>query len=404
MIEKYSEALTLSCHNTVIFETIKSIKDRIMTIKKTNRKTFFINLKTQYENAGDLLTNKCLIDELRKYGQPVINTSDMPDDFMGSLELKKNDSVNEYRFRYLLLKGMLKSLLKVEKIYFISGPGHDFGSSWNQALKLFKFGMLLKIIKFFGVNIIKAPCSIGPFSSRVALAEKYCLSAFDCVYLRDSISLSYCNKLGSACDYCPDLSYLNDINYKVMESYSGDYIVLSFREGSYSLNSKEDYEEMLFLKMDSMLAHLLSHSKYNIIISYQVSRDRGLCLKFKERYTRLGYEVVFHDESLDVKNAVSLYSNAKLIFSNRLHVLLLGLISGSVPLAVIDKNRHDKITGIFIDDELENCISDIYEIGKEAEFLKEKFDNFDQYIKKMATIKKKRSREIKDEFRRLFCD
>lgn len=372
--------------------------------KNSNKNTFILNLNVQYENAGDLLINKCLITELRKYGQPIINISGMPKDFLDSLELEKKEGVKKIRFLFFILAGLFQSLFRTHNIYIFSGPGHAYGTSLSYALRLLRFGLYWRIFRLFGVKTIKAACSAGPFSQIVKNAERFCATAFQWFLVRDSISLSYCKKLGIKCEYFPDLSYLTNIKFEKKKLYSEEYVVLSFRESSHGLDSTVDYAEKLFQKMDRLLENLHQSSISKIVISYQVSRDRDFCLKFKERYSRMDYEVIFHNEKLNVEKALSLYSQAKFIFSNRLHVLLLGLISGSLPLAIIDKERHHKITGIYIDEQLEDCIADIYKTGDEMGFLEDKYKNHTRYIEKMALIKNKRHREIQDKFETRFSN
>src|SRR5690606_19192631 len=40
---------------------------------------------TQYDNLGDLLINKCLVDELSKFGEVFIDSKNVPDEFIEKL-------------------------------------------------------------------------------------------------------------------------------------------------------------------------------------------------------------------------------------------------------------------------------------------------------------------------------
>ena len=49
---------------------------------------------TQYDNVGDLLINKCLIDELSLHGKVYLDTKNVPKEFKNEL-LKNTKNVDE---------------------------------------------------------------------------------------------------------------------------------------------------------------------------------------------------------------------------------------------------------------------------------------------------------------------
>ena len=53
------------------------------------------------------------------------------------------------------------------------------------------------------------------------------------------------------------------------------------------------------------------------------------------------------------------YSSAGLVFSNRLHILLLGVLYGGIPFAVIDADEQQKISGMFNDMQFNHLIVDV---------------------------------------------
>lgn len=354
-------------------------------MKKSKIKNIiFINPKTQYGNLGDIVINKTLLDNLRKYGNLVINVNGVPEWFCQELEITDDEKVSKYKmsFKMTLLVFALKTLFQTnQKIYFVLNPGHHYSSSIN----IKNLGNLVKTISLFftlkiiGVRICRFGASIGPFSTIDKIIEKFKSRAMYFYSVRDSKSTKYAEKLGiNKVDYFPDLAWsmkLISTNYIFSNNVlDREYIIFSFREYPHELENIENFKKNLYIVLDSIVEEICINLDKKLFISYQVDSDYEFCRSISNRYKNK-CNVTFIEHQLDTQSIYKLYSQASFIFSNRLHVLIFGMMYGSIPIAVIDEPRHDKITGIFSDANLMRLVVDISQNNHEIEVLKEITNN-----------------------------
>jgi polysaccharide pyruvyl transferase WcaK-like protein len=127
-----------------------------------------------------------------------------------------------------------------------------------------------------------------------------------------------------------------------------------------------------------------------------VRRDSKVCQELIERYKN-SCEVIFIEDYLDSQYMYDLYSGASMVFSNRLHVLMFAMRCDSIPIAVIDAAKEEKIVGIFSDAGLKRLILDIDkepfnvsilpEIAANSHQIKEEIAAcFDRYQDKAETL------------------
>ena len=324
----------------------------------------FYEARTQYGNLGDLIINKTLLERLRRYGQIVINDHGVPNWYCKELGIELNERASFYEngFNRLIITSKLKSLfqLKFSKTYLFLGPGHL--SDHSRYLGSRKWILYFLLLRILGVRLCRLGFSIGDLSDHNQKIVKW-VSRFSYFYgVRDSISESLAHQM-EMCQvkYFPDLAWLFRSSFQtaIKPSADEDYIVFSFRESAHSCDTSNAYQENLVVVLDRIVDLVCRQWSKRLIVAYQVDYDSEFSQRLVQRYVE-PYDVEFVDQKLNVQDALELYSNALMVFSNRLHVLLFAIMAGSLPIAVIDSDRQSKVTGIFLDAELSSLVLDIH--------------------------------------------
>jgi polysaccharide pyruvyl transferase WcaK-like protein len=342
-------------------------------IKEQTKNIIFLSPQTQYENLGDLIIIKVLLDNLRRYGNLVINEKDLPEWFCQELEIKQDERASKYKskFSLLVLKFALKNLFSSKnRIYYILTPGHrfsvntdnyNFGDYLNYLIKKIQSLATFAVFKILGVRICRFGVSIGPFSTIDEIAEKIQSNLMYFYSVRDTKSETYAKKIGiNKVKIFPDLAWLLKVptaNNNLVH-FNNEYVILSFRESTHSFDESDTYRKNLFPILDEIVKTVCHKWNKKLLVSYQVDMDYEFNREIYYRY-KGDYDVTFIEQKIDSQKMYDLYSRAYMIFSNRLHVLMFATVCGSIPVAVVDKARHDKIIGIFSDAELMQQVIDI---------------------------------------------
>ncbi|MCC5669161.1 polysaccharide pyruvyl transferase family protein [Nostoc sp. CHAB 5784] len=346
------------------------------------KKIFFFTAQTQYENLGDLMIIKILLDNLRKYGTMIINEQGVPEWFCQELDIKDDEKVSKYgtKFNNLMLVFALKALFSSNnEIYYILTPGHRFSIPLTNIgylrylIETIKQMTTLALFKIIGVRICRFGVSIGPFSKLDQLVERW-KSKFMYFYsVRDTKSEDYATKLGiNKVEIFPDLAWLMKTPYasNKLAKLHDEYVIFSFRNSTNPLGDPDIYKNSLFPVLDKIVSMVGKKWQKKLLISYQVDLDYEFCKDISNRY-KDDCNVIFIEEKINTQSMYDLYSRAYMIFSNRLHVLMFAMLCGSIPVAVVDTLKHDKITSIFSDAGLMRIVIDISNEAHISEILNE---------------------------------
>ncbi len=322
----------------------------------------FYQVKTQYSNAGDALINRALIEELRNHGDIYANCKGVPKKFIEELGIEKEEklSFREASFCLRILKCAIESIFRKNKVYIFSGLGDMHGGSKKRAIKNIISGVISGIYRVFGVKTIRIGRSIGVITKDMKISEKIRDRFTTYSFVRDSISLETCKRMGSKkAEFCPDMSWL----YKGLETpkqNENTNVMLNFKETSYG-EKNEEYTKTLIEKIDLSLKALTEKLGTNlkITIAYQVEADQTFSSKLYEELKER-YDVVFNSDRIHLDTAEKIYCNFSYHLSNRLHSILLGHKYGSLPIALLDKKNHLKISALMQDCELDDLMIDIF--------------------------------------------
>lgn len=316
---------------------------------------------TQYDNVGDLLINKCLINELSKYGEVYLDTRNVPNDFKKSLlfdtkNVYELSGLTRYSYKGLSFIKLLFTDLGFTHVFKSPGP---FGSGGNikSFVKIFILGIVFYILRQKGAK----PFLVGNDMLYKHQLDKICVNFFSkSVYkilCRTSVNVQGLKNLGIM-----NVGYIPDMCFAMETKVSDDFIKrrkigVSFR------NMNDETLHQSILESLSNLIRACSKLDIEIEFFYQVQHDFKYNQALFEYFvnTFVDCAISFRSECLTWSD-LNIYSEFKAVVSNRLHVLLLGVVHEVIPIGILNSDKKTiKINGIFKDIGLEaslfNCFN-----------------------------------------------
>lgn len=156
----------------------------------------------------------------------------------------------------------------------------------------------------------------------------------------------------------PDLAFISMDFEGFSNQKKGGYIVLSFRNQLVG-DKKDDSYESGVVKIIDVIINTAKYLNKQIVFCYQDNRDfqfmKKMHQKFRQRNT-----IFLKEKAINEENMGDFYSKAEIIFTNRMHVFLCGLLTGTVAIGVSDFSRHHKLKDCIKDLSLEELMIDIH--------------------------------------------
>lgn len=298
---------------------------------------FCFSLKTQFDNIGDILINRELIIESIRAGDTLVDASRCPREFFDSLDISPR---YVYHSSLLFLLNVLKEKIRGRTVYYFLNPGGLGGDlSARSIVASIIYSVILFGFKILGIRVTHVGFSMAPVSGKERFAAKLRSKACWKVLPRDKSSGRYLHSIGGNVDgFFPDLAFLN--NTMTKSEKNGD-IVVSFRfDGKHSIG---------FRQAELLLESIFSDCREERVIFYcQVDRDSEKLKELYNKFSHLKNSVYLHNSS-DFNVARDVYGKASYVVSNRLHCLLMGALSGAIPVATITRVNGCKIYSLFSD-------------------------------------------------------
>lgn len=365
--------------------------------------TIFYQTNTQFENTGDVLINRTLIDFLREYGKVKCNCSTkIPEEFLKELDIREEEKLickGSMHYAWLVLKSSFQRK-KGDCIYLVSGLGHQWGGNRKVYCKNVISGILFAIFKAMGVRIIKIGFSIGPVTKQLAATERFRSNFISHYYVRDQKSYELCKEIGiNKAMICPDMSWLYERKL-VKEFNNGNEVCVCLRESILN-ETNPQYISAMFRKIEEVLeiAGRKIGDDMKVFFFYQVKRDSAFAKQAYEHF-KDKYDCVFIKEQVTIDTASTHYARFRYVISNRLHSLLLGYKYGTMPIAVIDSQNHIKISQTFIDNGLEDYLIDVYAENREK--IERLVERDNDYYGKLLLAEKKNVELIQETLNSIF--
>lgn len=301
-------------------------------------KQYFFNINTQFENVGDALINRELIHEALNHGNVVVDLSRCPEDFKKMLALKPD---------VLLSNGLLSTLVKLTsyrlnncEVYYFLNPG-GLGQKLNLKGRVnsLLYTFILSLIRIIGVRIVHVGMSYNNINKLDILLARTRNKLLYKTFPRDtdSYSLLIDNKFKLNGIY-PDLAFFSTppVNVK-----SDGYILFSFRLDAEYSNSINFYINLIETVIEKM-------PEKKIVFYSQVQRDNKCMRDLNELFqAKAKTQLILTTDCIE--KSVGHIKASHMIFSNRLHVLLLGWSQGVIPIACLKPNQGGKIKAIYND-------------------------------------------------------
>lgn len=296
------------------------------------KKSFYLSLRTQYENLGDYLISRATIEALSELGKVYIDIRGVPKKYIDLFIDLSNIQTTK--------QGFISLTRKNESWFYIVKPGgYSSEKTIKGAIKKILMTIYFKLARAKGAKIIKMPHSLSigelkPFN----LIEKKYNEAFDFILHRDEVTKQEYQKLGITNTIaCPDMAtYYFGAKNNIFNSNTTqrDSISISLR---YDRLEERITAEKIARELS--IAHGLKIKSVS-----QVEFDNNLN---KDSATKLAAtEHIAYNQTKDsITKIVATYSNSKYIISNRLHALLLGAINGAIPIPITNPEKDKKIIG-----------------------------------------------------------
>lgn len=291
---------------------------------------------TQPSNAGDLLINRMLVEELSQYGTVYVDCYNCPSTFKSILVGGADNIVDIYNtYGWSLKKGAFYSFtrfLKKKNItLYTQSPGPL--NKMSSLLLKFSYSIIRAILAKSRVSFIRiGNCCSAAIVTKTNILESHNVE----YYVRSKNAVSFLRQFReNGIHYIPDLAYLYR-NHAVI-SEKKKIALMSFRKVTESLDE--------FVAWVKGCVNQLVVSGYEVVFYYQVKSDADF---MKYLHDIIGSKsIILKTDQLWYDN-FDFYSDKSLVISNRLHCLLMGAVYNAVPLAYVDGEKHvRKIQDVF---------------------------------------------------------
>lgn len=335
--------------------------------KKQN--LIFYKLTPAWNDSGDCLIHKAIIDLLRQHGRLLFNDFDENDAskrrFINSLNPQKDERLSCYPYKSfvkaLFCFGFKHFFARTSQIYFVTGPGQHKLTTNRQAVRNLCAAILVAAMKILKIKTIRIGLSQEISGFLPKWSERILALFLDYYYVRDSISLKALQKCGiRTARIAPDLSFSYEIAKDIVIKKKQKHLkklALIFNNHIWKPQNQDDF--MIEAISRYVEVFVKNNPDFELIIAYQVEEDRQFAEKLSKNLKRQYKQAVFFKDSIIwLEDAPLFYSEMDYVISNRLHALLLAYKFGCLSIPLVDIEMQPKITGIFRDIGLESRLQD----------------------------------------------
>ncbi len=320
----------------------------------------FFSINTQFENVGDALINREMIQLAAENSNVFVDFSRCPLEFVDTLDLNNNVNLSAVKGGFLgLCFKMLKMRFKGQACYYFLSPGGYFGEvKGKELLNKLLTTVILLLMSLVGIKICHVGVSYERLGARFSLLTRFRSLFLSSHIVRDKLTADYLASNKIKYDFVGvDLAF----NLFGLERPRGNDVFVSFR-------CDQDERQFELAKAIVVKLHSLLPADSSIVFYSQVSRD-SVYMKDMHAYFNLNYSSVRSFEYLgvhgDIDGSLTVLSRAKCIISNRLHVLLMASSKGACVVPCVLDGYNQKIEGIMSDLIGDSCL-DMTDIDSES--------------------------------------
>ncbi len=299
----------------------------------------FLSISTQYENLGDALINRELIDLASKHSRLHVDLSRCPDWFVEMLNLPADTTFS--RNRLALLPHMLKARLQGHVPYYFFIPGGNFGEYTLPRYIKNLVGLSYTVAAWLtGTRICQLGVSYERSGPRFMSGLRMRAKLMHALYVRDEQSSQLLKSYN-----VPHKGVLPDLAFNLFAKNAPAKDTIGTVCFSFRTDQSAEQPSLVQQTVDCVVQALPKKTRY--VLSVQVERDLK-SMKVIQKHLKEHHGItaeIFH-EARDITKIQNFYKTVDVVVSNRLHVLLLGSSAcGRLVACVDDKNQ--KVTGLF---------------------------------------------------------
>lgn len=365
----------------------------------------FYKTTADFNNTGEVLIYKSLLENLRNYGNVIIDDSPhIQSLFLSRIGIRDEERLHTYTkfsfVKYILIKSLL-NVISRNPIYFVTGVGdHKVNGAKKNLLSFF----FLLFCRLCGTKVLRIGMSISFKDAAAKWSERLLSLTIPYYYVRDTLSLQSCHEAGvRKAMLAPDLSWAYQIsNYEEKDSKEVKLVIFSFRDYCTSKKKKEPYRSDLILAIGVVLKRVCTNPLTKILFTYQCDQDLQFMNELKTEFNSYP-QIEIIPELVTLDNADNYYGQSQIVVTNRLHVLLLSYKYGALPIGLTDLKGHKKIHGIFKDNGLEDLLIDIYaDEDVITDSYKRIIDKRTGYLQTIKTVEQKNRASLWQIFNNVF--
>lgn len=366
---------------------------------------FFYKTTADFNNTGEVLIYKVLLDNLREYGNVIVDDSPRIQPlFLNRIGIHNDEKLSRYStlsfVKYIFLTGA-KNIFKRKPIYFVTGVGDHVVKGNKDVVKNMMSLIFILVLRICGIKMLRIGMSMAFAGSKEKFSERLLSSVISNYYVRDRISLKQCIDAGVKAKLAPDLSWGYKVEGINVSNSGKKQMIFSFRD-YIRKNENDGYKKRLYTTIGNVVRHISKDPYVEVLFTYQCDYDHGVMEEIKH-YCKLDNVTVI-EELITLQNANQYYGESSVIITNRLHVLLLGYKYGALTIGLTDVRKHSKIAGIFKDEGIENHLIDInQEDHIIIEYVDNLLNNCDLEWKKIHKAEIKNYTALKEVFASIFA-
>lgn len=156
----------------------------------------FFKTTADFNNTGEVLIYKSLLNFIRKYGSVIVNDGmDIQPKFLRRIGIRDEERLSSHTkrgFIFFMLQVAMKAVCTCRNVYFVTGVGEHSIDGIKSIVKNIVSFVFLFVMRLLGAKIVRIGMSMRFGGKAEALSECLLSVAVNHYYVRDSISFNNC--------------------------------------------------------------------------------------------------------------------------------------------------------------------------------------------------------------------
>jgi polysaccharide pyruvyl transferase WcaK-like protein len=306
-------------------------------------------------NSGDVLVQRIAEECVRSYGRLYVQSQP------GDPTYGRGKRYREFlSLHFALLKAVSRGWLDQNvRATLILPPGQSVTKSLADGPRVAGRIAYLGVLRLLGVRIVLLGRSFSS-TNVINWLQEIGLSHVAHQYtLRDAASIRRARSMGIRnAMWFPDWSWLAPVRQSTDVFGARSSVVLSFRADATCLQWDNGLASAILEKVGGFLDEAQDVGVKDVVLVQHASEDEAITSQIERKYHGM-YRFRREPGVLSLAKIPRVYGEAALVFSNRLHSLLLGLQWGAVPVAIVVASEPEKLRDQLEDINLAEHIVDL---------------------------------------------